>query len=277
MPLEVPGVRLNAVLREDLLGQWFSATTAAGPRTVRALKEELLRREDARLLFAEEARRIATLPDAHFVKVERAEPTAPWPWLLTESIEAPDLEGVLARDGALAPERAEALARTVCAAFLALAARRQVHAAPIPARLLRTERGWVWLTFRDVRAVDETTGLKGRRLADPRHAPPEMAAEHPEPLRPGPWSAWAVGALFRAALGLGPPCRDDGAPAPLPANTPPECARILARLLEPAPRLRVPDAAAALALLEGRAGPAGPPPASPRPPVPAPKPRPRPR
>jgi hypothetical protein len=270
MPLEVPGVRLGAVLREDLLGQWLAATTSGGPRTVRALKEELLPREDARLLFAEEARRIATLPADRFLRVERAEPNAKWPWMLTESVEVPDLEAVLTTDGPFAPERAEALARAACEAFLVLAARRQVHAAPIPARLLWTERGWVWLTFRDVRAADETTGLKGRRFADPRHAPPEMAAAHPEPLRAGPWSAWAVGALFRAALGLGSPCRDDGTPVPLPQTTPPVFARILARLLEPAPRLRVPDAAAALALLEGRSGPA-------RPYVPAPKPRPRPR
>jgi hypothetical protein len=274
VPLEIAGVRLGAVQREDMLGEWWSATTDAGPRTVRALKEGLLEREDARLLFAEEARRVATLPAASFLKVERAEPTAPWPWMLTESVEVPDLEKTLAMVGPRAPERALALARTAGEGLAALAARRQIHAAPIPARLLGMERGWVWLTFRDVRANDETTGLKGRRFADPRHAPPEMDAGHPEPLRAGPWSAWAIGAVLRAALGLGPPRGEDGVAKPLPPTTPPALARVLARLLEPAPRLRVPDATAALTLLAGgaetRDGPV-----PPRPLGPAPVPRPR--
>lgn len=277
MALAIPGVTLGARLREDAVGVWHSAVAAERPCTVRALRDELVGRDDARLLFVEEARRIAGLPAAHFLAVERVELRGAQPWVLTEPIDGPTLEQRLGA-GPLPLEEALALARRAASSFVLLAERRQLHAAPVPARLLETARGRVWLTFRDVRAADEASALKGRRTADARWLPPEADEGHAEPVRAGPWAAWAVGALLRAALGLGPPRDAGGGAVPLPAEAPPAVTPLLARLLEPAPRLRVPDAATALALLErgaappaGASGPgAGPAPARPRPPAPIP-------
>jgi hypothetical protein len=280
MALSIPGVTLGAVLRQDLLGEWIAAESPDGARTVRTLRAEHVSREDARLLFAEELRRIATLPKAWFLAVERSDARAERPWMLTESVTAPDLEHVLAEQGPLPPDDALALARTAAGSFVALAERRQVHAAPIPAQLLRLGRGWVWTTFRDIRASDECSALKGRKPADARYAPPETDATPPEPLRAGPWRAWAVGALLRASLGLGPPCDPGGKPRAPTDPAPAALGVLLTRLLDPAPRLRIPDAASALVLLErgtSAVGPAAPThaPAAPRPAAPIPTKRPR--
>lgn len=278
MPLSIPGIELGRRLAEDAVGVLYAATGSTGPCCVRALREELAGRDDARLLFAEEARRIVSLPREHFLAVERMELAAPLPFVVTESVmdergQAPSLEQTITGQGPLPRAEALALARRAADALAQLGARRQLHAAPIPQRLLHLPRGWVWLTFRDVRAADEAAGLKGRRHADLRYAPPEAAAEHAEPVRAGPWAAFAVGALLRSALGLGPPATDSGAPVPLPPGSPPDLLRPLLRLLEPSPRLRTPDASSALALLSGEGPPAGAPapaPAKPLPPAPIP-------
>lgn len=268
MPLAIPGITLGPQVREDALGAWREARTADGPRTLRVLRDELVGRDDARLLLVEEGRRIAGLPATHFVSVERVELAGPQPWILTEDLTGRTLEQRLA-EGPLPPEEALTLVRHLARGFALLAERRQLHAAPIPSRLVEKPRGWVWLTFRDIRAADEASALKGRRPADPLMAPPEAEAEHAEPVRAGPWAAWALGALLRASVGLGPPRTGSGPVAPLPQGLPGGLATLLPRLLEPAPRLRVADAASALALLE-RGAAAGPPPA-PRPPAPVPK------
>lgn len=269
MPLAIPGITLGPQVREDALGAWREAQTPLGPRVLRVLRDELVGREDARLLFVEEGRRIAGLPASHFVAVERVELSGSQPWILTEALEGRTLEQRLA-DGPLPAPEALALARHLAHGFALLAERRQLHAAPVPERLVEKPRGWVWLTFRDIRAADEASALKGRRPADPRMAPPEAEAEHAEPVRAGAWAAWALGALLRVALGLGPPRSQTGALTPLPKGLPGDLAAVLPRLLEPAPRLRVADAASALALLERGAG-GPPPPSRPHPPAPVPR------
>src|SRR5262245_25468721 len=129
MPLSLPGIALGRVLREDAVGACWAATTPDGPRTVRALKEEHLGREDARLLFEEEARRLRGIAGPGLLGVLRSEPRAPWPWMLTESIEAPDLDAVVAAEGALAPAAALAVLRVATHGLATLEERGQVHAA----------------------------------------------------------------------------------------------------------------------------------------------------
>jgi eukaryotic-like serine/threonine-protein kinase len=263
MPLALPGIEITRLLREDAVGACWAARTAEGARTLRALREPLVGREEAHLLFREEARRLRGLAGPGVLRTVSVAPEARWPWLLTEASEAPDLDAVVASEGPLAPDAALQLAGAAAAGLAVLEQREQAHLAPIPSRLVRLPTGWTWLTFRDVAAEDEAKQLKGKRLLGPRYAPPEWDATHPAPLRAGPWASWALGGLVCAALRWGPPRDAEGKPAARPEDLPAPLAQALARLLDPDPAARPATAQAALRLLTGGDAPASPTPSGP--------------
>ncbi|HVG92864.1 MAG TPA: hypothetical protein VND21_00325 [Planctomycetota bacterium] len=253
MPAEpVPGVRLLDVLREDAVGTFaVGVDVATGARVgVRRLHGKHEGDDGARLLFAEEVRRVATLDDPLLLRTLRHDAAAPVPWMVTEAIDGETLEGDVAR-AAWPSDLARGFAASVARAFLALASRRQFHAAPVPSRIVRVGEGWRLLTFRDVRAEDEASRLRGRVAALGPFAAPELAAGSTAPITGRSLCVHAVGALwsFLRAGGAGPA-------RPAAASTDPDDA-IVARLLEPDPVRRPPDAASVLALL-GEAPPPAP-------------------
>jgi len=253
MSQEAKRVQIGERLREDALGDWHRAERAGERFTLRILREDLIGREDALRLFEEEVRRVARLDHPALLGVHHVQRTPPRPWMLTDPIDGPNLETTVRDTGPLASAEALALVTSVAGAFAYLEGRRQVHAAPLPGRLVRYGAGWRLLTFRDIRAWDELTSRKGKTFPQPRFAPPEQARAHPERLRPPAFQAWGLGALLRFAAGGGPPRTAGGEAAPLPATFPAELVAAVTALLAWEPDGR-PQGQAALARVLGGQG-----------------------
>jgi hypothetical protein len=254
---EAGRVQIGEFLRQDATGAWHRATWGERPMTLRILRADLSGRDDARMLFEEETRRIERLDHPALLRVHRVGRRPPRPWMLTDPIDGPTLADALAQGARWTPEEALALVRRVHDAARYLQARRQVHVAPWPSSIVRVGGAWKLLTFRWVRAWDELRTLKGRRDAWPDLTPPERGKDHPAPLVPEPWISWSLGTLLRALEG-------DAAPQPH--------AGAVARLTAQDPEARPAGRAAVEAVLAGGGGPAGRPEA-PRAPLRAPVPR----
>lgn len=251
MPDDPNRVRIGERLSGDAVGDLHRAERGGESLGLRILREELAGREDARMLFEEEVRRISRLDHAVLLKVRHVHRKPPRPWMLTDPVDGPSLADVVASEGPLSAEAAASLAGRLADGFAYLEARRQVHAAPIPARLVRVGTDWKLLTFRDVRAWDELKTRKGKAFPAPRFAPPELLRAHPEPLRPAPFLAWCAGALLRFAAGGGPPLTGEGQAAPLPAGFPADLAPIVQRLVAWEPEARPQGAPALKRVLGG--------------------------
>lgn len=262
MDLGIPGIEIGERISRDAIAECYAASEAGARRTLRVLRSDLEGRDDARLLFAEEMRRVGRIAHPALLAVHRAETGGARPWMLTDPIDGDTLARYLESRGPLDPAGAMALAETLASAFAYLEDRRQVHAAPVPTRLVRVDEAWRLVTFRDIRAWDELKSLKGKRYPQPEFAPPERARDHPDRLSPHPFLAWALGALLRFAAGGGPPAAAaHGLPAAL--------AGPVARLTDPEPGRRPQGARALAAALTGEGGGA----TAPRPAIKAPVPR----
>jgi serine/threonine protein kinase len=234
MPDALTGLRIRHVLREDALGEFLRADDPATgePVCLRRLHADLAGDESARLLFAEEARRITTLSHPALLRVRRAQAEGRRPFLVTDAIDGGALEDDLARTGRWSRDDARALLADLSGAVAQLEARRQFHAAIHPRRIVRVRDAWRLETFRDVRADDEASRMKGRTPFDARWAAPELAHDHRSGVKARPLSAWSLGALWRWLLTAKTP--DDGE---LPGVAGAEGAAI-ERLLDPQPTLR---------------------------------------
>nr|MDJ0522779.1 hypothetical protein [Planctomycetota bacterium] len=180
-------VQIGERLRQDAVGDWHRAEHAGRALTLRILREDLVGRDDARLLFEEEVRRIRQLKHPALLRVHHVKAGAQRPFMLTDPVDGESL----ATAAPLPAAEVRDLATALVDAFGYLEARKQVHAAAVPERLVRVEGQWRLLTFRDIRAWDELKSRKGKTWPDAAFAPPEHAREHAEPLRPLPYLAWA--------------------------------------------------------------------------------------
>jgi len=245
-PLEV-GDRL----RGDAIGDWHRATHGGQVLTLRILRADLAGQDHARHLFEEEVRRIGRLDHPGLLRILRVSHKPPRPWMLSAPIDTTTLEEAAAADGPLTAADALALVERLHAAFVYLQARKQVHAFPIPGRVIRVGEDWRLLTFRDIRAWDELKSLKGKKHPAPAFAPPEHDGAHLEPLRPLPYNSWSLGALLRFAAGGGAPRAADGSAAPLPESFPAELRGMVTRLCAEDPEARPQGERALAALLSG--------------------------
>lgn len=247
MPDARTGLRLRHVIREDAIGEFLRAEDPAtgAPVCLRRMHERLATDESARLIFAEEVRRVSTLSDPSLLRVRRAEPSGVVPFMVTDPIDDGTLEDELRRSG---PWRADAvgrLLRHLVAGLDQLESRKQFHAAPYPSRIVRVGDGWRLTTFREVRADDEAARLKGRAAPDPRFRAPELDEAHRAPVKARTLTAWHVGALWRwLRTSMAP---DEGE---TPGVVGPEGAA-LERLLANEPALRPGTAASVRSLVEG--------------------------
>ena len=259
MAAESAKVSIGERLKRDAIGDWHRADRAGEALTLRILREDLVGREDARRLFEEEVRRVRRLDHPALVRVHHVQAAGDRPFFLTDPIDGADL----ASSAPLATDEVRDLAAKLIDAFAYLETRNQVHAALVPARLVRVGDDWRLLTFRDIRAWDELKSLKGKAWPWSGFAPPEHDREHPEPLRPHPFLAWSLGALVRFAAGGGAPRTEEGAAAPLPAGFPRKLAGPVAALLAWEPDARPPGSAALQRALAG--GGTAPPPSAGKP------------
>ena len=72
-------VRIGERLRQDAIGAWHRAERAGQVLTLRILREDLAGREDARMLFEEEMRRIERLDHPALLEVLHASRKPPRP------------------------------------------------------------------------------------------------------------------------------------------------------------------------------------------------------
>jgi hypothetical protein len=239
------GLRLEGLVREDAVATIVAATTAGGERVaLRRLRGELAGDDGARVLFAEEVRRVATLDHPFLLRVRDADPGADLPWMVTDPVDGGTLEEAMAR-GAWPFARARDLVAAFLDASRLLESRKQFHAAPIPSRIVLVAGAWRLTTFRDVRAEDEAPRSKGRSPADPRWSAPEIEPGHAAVPKARTLVAWSAGALwFGVRTGKAP----NEAPRPTPRSATAE-GRALARLLDPEPVRRPHGAEACLAVL----------------------------
>jgi serine/threonine protein kinase len=239
VPDPATGLSLRHVFREDALGEFLRAedpATGEG-RCVRRLHAALVDDESARLLFAEEVRRIATLSHPSLLRVRRNDRDAARPFLVTDPIDEGTLEDDVRTSGPWDAARARRFVTDLLGGLAQLEDRRQVHVALVPSRFVRVGTDFRLTTFRDVRAEDETLRLKGREVPDPRFAAPELAVGTSAPAKARPLTAFAVGALWRwLRTGRAP---KDG---PIPGLDGPDGVWI-ERLLEDEPSLRPSGAA----------------------------------
>jgi hypothetical protein len=187
------------VIREDALGEFLRAEEpeTGEPVCLRRLHARLAGDDAARMLFAEELRRIATLSHPGLVRVRRSDRNASRPWAVTDPIDDGTLEDDLAATGPWAREPARRFVVSLLGALEQLEARHQFHAALHPSRLVRVRGSFRLTTFREIRAEDEAPRLKGREPVDPRFAAPELAADDAATVKARPLTAFAVGALWR--------------------------------------------------------------------------------
>lgn len=247
-------MKVGALIREDAIGAWHVAEDAPVPGTLRVLKAEHAENDAARLVFLEEIRRIRTLDHAGLIKVLKDDQRAARPWMLTELIEGPTLEDWIGEHGPLEAADARALAGTVLEAFGYLEGRRQVHAAPVPSRIVRVGEQWKVMTFRDVRAWDELKNLKGKKHPDARFAPPERDKGTLARLTPQGHNAWHVGAILRFALGGGAPRTREGEILAVPDSLPDGLRESTRHLMDSAPDRRPQGGPAVLRALDSLGG-----------------------
>jgi eukaryotic-like serine/threonine-protein kinase len=265
----VPGVQLGEVVREDAVATVLAATDASTgePVAVRRLHRALAADEGARLVFAEEARRVATLRHPHLLAVRRKDVDAAVPYYVTDPVTGETLESARAR-GLVGEDTARATVRGFLEAMRHLEGRSQFHAAPLPSRIVTVAGEWKFLTFRDVRAQDEAMRLKGKAPPDPDWAPPEIdansgAAVHAKTLLP--WSLGALWLFLRTGL---VPAAAWGRLAPRPAHDTAPATKeeeMIARWMDREPLRRPSGADACLRQLDALEGPCpSRPPPSPR-------------
>ena len=255
MPDPATGLSLGWILEEDAVGVCIRASDPATgeTRTLRRLRAEHASDDAARLLFAEEVRRVQGIDHPLLLHVLRHDARARVPYMVAEPIDGGSLEQDVTAHGPWEAARARALVVGVLGALVHLEGRRQWHAALLPRTLVRVGDGWRLVTFRHVRAEDEAGRVKGRAHAEPRFAAPEAQEGHPAPTKARWLSMWAVGSLSAYLRTGHPPTR--GANLSVPEAD----RRAFEHLLEPDPYRRTADATHALSELGE-----GPPPAAPR-------------
>ncbi len=202
VPDALTGLRLRHVIREDALGEFLRAEdpVSGEPVCLRRLHTRLENDESAKLLFAEEARRITTLSHPSLLRVRRVVLDGRLPFVVTDPIDEGTLDADGTRVGRWDRAPARALLVALAGGLAQLEARRQFHAAIHPSRIVRVRDSWKLTTFRDVRADDEALRLKGRTPFDARWAAPEADAGHRSPVKARPLTAWCIGALWRWLL-----------------------------------------------------------------------------
>lgn len=254
VPDPATGLSLGWVLEEDAIGVCMHATDPAtgAAFTLRRLHAGRAADDAARLLFAEEVRRVSTIDHPWLLKVIRHDARARVPYMVAEPLDGGTLSQDVAANGPWDPDRARALAVGLLGALAHLEGRRQWHAALLPRHVVRVGDGWRLVTFRHVRAEDEASRQKGRATPEPGFAAPETEEAHPAPAKARLLSMWGVGALWAFARTGHAPTR--GANLSIPEAD----RRAFERLTEADPYRRTPGAAHALADLGE-----GPPPASP--------------
>ncbi len=247
------GVKIGAQIREDAVGAWHEVQDAPVEGSLRILRADHVGNDAARLVFLEEVRRIKTLEHPALVRVLHVDDRADRPWMLTERVDGRTFESHVAEHGALDEEAALRLARSMLDALAFLETRRQVHAVPVPRRLVQVGEHWKLLTFRDIRAWDELKTLKGKKHPVSTYAPPERDKTHPAAYSPHGHNAWHVGALLRFAAGGGAPRSPEGTVLDLPDTLGTTLAIAVTLLTRESPDARAQGTPAVLRVLRGEA------------------------
>jgi len=196
-PAQVGPYRIDAVLGQGGMGRVFLARqTAPADATPVALKV-LSHTDDAtaRARFRRELAAARRVEGDGTARVLDGDPDADPPWLATEYIEGPTLDGLVAQRGALSARAAAGLAVGVAGALSTIHAAGVVHRDLKPANIILAPDGPRVVDFGIARTADSTTlSVTGWTMGTPGYMAPEQIVD---PRTVGPAvDVFALGAVL---------------------------------------------------------------------------------
>jgi serine/threonine protein kinase len=142
-PVDIPGYRIEGLLGRGGMGTVYRATDLRLGRTVavKVLNPERAIDPDFRARFVDESRRAASIEHPNVLPVYEAGEAGGVLYIAMRLIEGSDLRELIAREGALDPERAARIVGQAAAGLDAAHARRLVHRDVKPANILMARPG----------------------------------------------------------------------------------------------------------------------------------------
>lgn len=275
-PVDIPGYRIEGLLGRGGMGTVYRATDLRLGRTVavKVLNPERAIDPDFRARFVDESRRAASIEHPNVLPVYEAGEAGGVLYIAMRLIEGSDLRELIAREGALDPERAARIVGQAAAGLDAAHARRLVHRDVKPANILMARPGrpdeHAYLTDFGLTKVVDAAGLTqtGEFVGTLDYIAPEQCRGEQVDGRADVYSLGCV--LFEALTGRVPfPRASDVAKLYAHVSEPPPPPRAIVPSLSPAldavvvralskePAARQPSAGdlgrAATAALAGRA------------------------
>ncbi|MFP8903082.1 serine/threonine-protein kinase [Streptomyces atacamensis] len=157
-PREVGGFRLTQRLGNGAMGVVYLGFRSPRPVAVKIIKPALADQPYFRQRFAQELEAIRRVGGFHTAALVDADPDAEQPWIATEYIHAPSLEGLLKQHGAVSEPGAWWLAASLSEALLHIHSVRLLHRDLKPSNVLVTTQGTRVIDF-GVCHVGGATGL----------------------------------------------------------------------------------------------------------------------
>ncbi|GAB3408610.1 serine/threonine protein kinase [Flindersiella endophytica] len=204
-PRQLGGYTLVGRLGEGGQGTVYAARTPAGvPVAIKLLRADLADDPAARARFVKELAASARVGPACTARVLEADVEGARPYVVSEYVDGPSLQALVAQRGPLAGAE---LARLAAGMLIALEA---VHAAGIvhrdfkPANVLVDANGPRVIDFGIARALDATATLTSKVIGTPAYMAPEQFTADSAPAGPAAdVFAWAATVAF-AATGRAP-------------------------------------------------------------------------
>ena len=196
-PAQVGPYRIEAVLGQGGMGRVFLARQAAPADATPVALKVLSHTEDAtaRARFRRELAAARRVEGDGTARVLDGDPDADAPWLATEYIEGPTLDGLVAQRGALSARAAAGLAVGVAGALSTIHAAGVVHRDLKPANIILAPDGPRVVDFGIARTADSTTlSVTGWTMGTPGYMAPEQIVD---PRTVGPAvDVFALGAVL---------------------------------------------------------------------------------
>ncbi|MCX4529328.1 serine/threonine protein kinase [Streptomyces sp. NBC_01551] len=157
-PREIAGFRLTRRLGQGAMGVVYLGYRSTRPVAIKVIKPALADQPYFRQRFAQELEAIRRVGGFHTAALVAADPDAEQPWIATEYVHAPSLEGLLNQHGAVSELGAWWLAASLSDALIHIHSVRLLHRDLKPSNVLVTTQGTRVIDF-GVCHVGGATGL----------------------------------------------------------------------------------------------------------------------
>jgi serine/threonine protein kinase len=203
-PVAIGPFALSGRLGAGGMGAVYVGQDADGQRVaVKVIHPQLAADREFRARFGREIALARSVDEPWAARVVAADPDSMHPWLATEYVEGPDLDGHISTNGPLPPAAVARLGSILAGALADLHKRGIVHRDLKPANVLLTADGARLIDFGIARAVDTTRITHtGMLIGTPAYMSPEQADGHEPGAASDVFSLGSV--LVFAATGTGP-------------------------------------------------------------------------